>query len=309
LPAAFTAGATPSGCAGATGYVWDFGDGAPRVFQQNPSHVYLAPGTYTWTFAATNAGAPACSQTGTITITGRGVANVSAASFLGDEIARDSIVSALGSNLATATQAAAATPLPTSLAGTTVRIRDSAGVERFASLFFVSPGQINYLFPPEAAPGLATMTATSGDGTVSLGAMRVAEVAPGLFAANASGQGVAAGVAVRVRAGAQTTEPIARFDAAQNRFVSVPIDLGPATDQVFLVLFGTGIRNRSALSTVNARIGGVESQVAFAGAQGALFGLDQVNLLIPRSLIGKGEVNVALAVEGRAVNLVRANLR
>jgi uncharacterized protein (TIGR03437 family) len=90
---------------------------------------------------------------------------------------------------------------------------------------------------------------------------------------------------------------------------AVLIDLGPSTDQVFLVLFGTGIRNRGALSMVSAMIGGAESQVSFAGAQGALVGLDQVNLLIPRGLIGKGEVNVALTVEGRAVNLVRVSIR
>ena len=46
-------------------------------------------------------------------------------------------------------------PLPTSLAGTTVRITDSKNVERLAGLFFTSPGQINYLLPAGLAEGIA----------------------------------------------------------------------------------------------------------------------------------------------------------
>src|SRR5207244_5258607 len=71
------------------------------------------------------------------------VASVSAASFKLPPIASESIIAAFGSGMATETQIATTTPLPTSLAGTTVKFRDSAGVERLAPLFFVSSGQIN----------------------------------------------------------------------------------------------------------------------------------------------------------------------
>lgn len=70
-------------------------------------------------------------------------AHVSAASFRGQPIAPEAIIAAFGSNLATATLSATVTPLPTSLAGTTVKVRDSFGTERLASLFFVSPTQVN----------------------------------------------------------------------------------------------------------------------------------------------------------------------
>jgi hypothetical protein len=97
---------------------------------------------------------------------------------------------------------------------------------------------------------------------VTLGQIEIVRVRPGLFTANANGQGVAAALALRVRAdGSQQFEPVSRFDPAQNRFVSTPIDLGPATDQVFLILFGTGTRFRSSLSSVSARIGGVDAPV------------------------------------------------
>jgi uncharacterized protein (TIGR03437 family) len=131
-----------------------------------------------------------------------------------------------------------------------------------------------------------------------------------LFAANANGQGVAAAVALRVRAnGAQTYEPVARFDAAQNRFVPTPIELGPETDQVFLVLFSTGIRFRSSLSAVATSIGGLDAQVTYAGAQGDGVGLDQVNVRISRSLSGRGEVGVVMIADSRPANEVRVNVR
>ncbi|MGH9844954.1 MAG: hypothetical protein ACREEM_40065 [Blastocatellia bacterium] len=139
--------------------------------------------------------------------------------------------------------------------------------------------------------------------------MQIASVAPGLFAADASGRGLAAALALRIKAdGSQQFEPVAQFDQAQQRFVAVPVDLGPETDQVFLILFATGVRYRSALNAVTARIGGVDAQVTFAGAQGDYVGLDQVNVRLPRSLIGRGEVDVALTVDGQAANTVKLSI-
>jgi uncharacterized protein (TIGR03437 family) len=236
--------------------------------------------------------------------------SVSAASYSGPELARESVGAAFGAALATTTSVAASVPLPTELAGTTVKVRDSAGVERPAPLIFVSPAQVNYQLPPETAPGAATVTIVSGDGRVSAGAIRVTTIAPGLFAANANGQGVAAAVALRIKAdGARSFEPVARFDAAQNRFVAIPIDLGPETDQLFLLLFGTGIRFRSALPAVSVKIGGVDATVQFAGAQGDFVGLDQVNALLPRNLVGRGEVEITLIADGMTSNTVRASIR
>ncbi|MGH9844722.1 MAG: hypothetical protein ACREEM_38890 [Blastocatellia bacterium] len=119
-----------------------------------------------------------------------------------------------------------------------------------------------------------------------------------------------AAIALRVEVdGAQSFEPVARFDPAQNKFVAVPIDLGAAADQVFLILFGTGVRFRSGLATVSAKIGGADAQVFYAGPQGSFVGLDQVNLLLPRSLIGRGLVDVVLVVDGVTANTVRVSIR
>lgn len=168
--------------------------------------------------------------------------------------------------------------------------------------------------PSGTANGAATITISSGDGSVSTGVSQITSVAPGLFTANASGQGVAAALALRIKAdGTQSYEPVARFDPVQNKFVAVPIDLGPdlgnASDQVFLIPFGTGIRWRSSLSAVSVKLGGVDAQATFAGALNEFVGLDQVNVRLPRSLIRRGEVDVALIVDGQAPNTVKVNIK
>ncbi len=242
--------------------------------------------------------------------TPRAAANVSAASYVASPIATESIISAFGSGLATATMAAPTVPLPMILAGTSVRVRDSAGVERSAPIFFVSPAQVNYLIPAGTANGAATVTITSGDGAMSAEDTTIAAVAPGLFTVDASGRGLAAALALRVKPDdSQQFEAVAQFDPAQNKFVAVPIDLGPETDQVFLILFGTGLRYRSALSAAQARIGDVDSQVVFAGAQDGFVGLDQVNISLSRALIGRGEADVSLTADGQATNIVRIHIK
>jgi len=238
------------------------------------------------------------------------VTNVSAASYRSVTIASEAITSAYGVDLSAETAIPTTLPLPTQLAGTRVVVRDYAGVSRFAPLFFVSPTQINYQMPPGVRLGPAIITVAGGNGKIFTGTALVAATAPGLFAANADGQGVAAAVALRVRQdGAQVYEPVARFDSAQNKFVAAPIDLSDPSDQVFLSLFGTGVRNRSALANVIAKIGGANAEVLFAGSQGGFAGLDQVNARLSRDLLGRGEVDVVVTVDGKVANIVRINIK
>jgi uncharacterized protein (TIGR03437 family) len=210
-------------------------------------------------------------------------------------------------------------PLPTTLGETSVVVRDSASfdgqtasgaADRLASLFFVSPGQINFQIPPGTSPGAATVNVLRRGAVVASGVVQIGSVAPGLFAANANGQGVAAAVVFRRRAdGSESFEPVAQFDQAQSRFVPLPIDLGPESDQVFLILFGTGIRGRSGLSAVAAQIGGANAEVFYAGLQGDFVGLDQCNLRLQRSLSGRGEVDIVLMVDGKTANTVRISIK
>ncbi|MBK6797646.1 MAG: hypothetical protein IPG76_12925 [Acidobacteria bacterium] len=238
------------------------------------------------------------------------ISNVSAASYFGDELAIESIVATYGTNLATGLENANTVPLPTTLAGSTVLIKDSAGLQRLASLFFSSPTQMNYLIPQGTVTGTATVIITSGSNQVSAGSVRIVNVAPGLFSADASGNGLAAANALRVKMnGEQITENVANFDEAKKVFVATPIDLGPENEQVFLVLYGTGFRYRSSLSAVSSTIGGAASEVTFAGASPDYIGLDQCNIRIPRSLAGRGDVEVILFVDGKMSNKVKVNIK
>jgi uncharacterized protein (TIGR03437 family) len=244
----------------------------------------------------------------------RTFSTVSDASFQAGATLAPNVIGAGFANggLSTGTESASTTPLPLKLAGTSVLVTGGSTTAAVAApLFFVSPGQINYLIPPGTPVGPATVTIVNDTlGTVASGTLQIAAVAPGLFSANSSGQGVAVAEAVRASAGgAQTNVTVFQCGNTAGSCVPVPIDLGPSTDTVVLVLFGTGIRGFSNIKNVTAAIGTTNAPVLFAGAQGGFVGLDQVNVQIPRSLIGSGVVNVVLTVDGQPSNAVTISIK
>jgi uncharacterized protein (TIGR03437 family) len=245
-----------------------------------------------------------------ILITPTSVACVSAASFAAGGLARESIVAAFGNALGTTTVAAGSLELPDLLGGSQITVKGQAGRSRNAPLLFVSPSQINFQVPPDTSTGTATLTITSGDGSLTFSTIEVVDVAPGLFAADANGRGVAAAAVVRVKPdGSQKYEPVSTFDAETRQSVALPIDFGPETDQVYLALFGTGLRFRSGLGAVNLMIGNTAATVTYAGSQNYYVGLDQVNVLLPRTLAGSGAAPIALTVDGKRANAVMVSFR
>jgi uncharacterized protein (TIGR03437 family) len=258
------------------------------------------------------AGAGAYYVDNIIVTTGSAVlTSVSAAAYtLGGPVAANSIASGFGANLSTGTGAANSLPLPVTLANTTVKVKDSAGTERQAPLFYVGPLQVNYLVPDSTAVGPATVTVTSGGQVTATGAISVNAVAPGIFTANQNGAGVPVAQATSLAPDQTVTYPaVFNCGAAAGSCVAVPIDLGPSGTSVVLTLYGTGIRGRSSLAAATARIGGVDAQVQYAGEQSLYVGLDQVNVAIPRTLAGQGAVDLALTVDGKAANTVRINIK
>jgi uncharacterized protein (TIGR03437 family) len=243
-------------------------------------------------------------------LSANGALAVSAASFLSGKLASESIAALFGAKLATETRLATSVPLPTELAGTSVRIKDSAGTEKVAPLFFVSPNQINWQLPAGLSNGVALVNVLRNGSSIATGTVQIAKTAPSIFTADASGTGYPAALVLRVRSnGAQSYEPVARFNTVLGRYEPLPIDLSNATEQVFLIIYGTGLRGRSALANVAARLGNATAEVLYVGAQGSLVGLDQANLRLPRSLLGSGEVDLSLVVDGEASNTVRVNIR
>ena len=225
-------------------------------------------------------------------------------------VASGAIVSLFGSSLAASTAVATTTSLPTDLGGATVEITDSAGVTQSCPLFYASAKQINLLVPDGFATGPATLTIRQDSGGSVWANVAIDSVAPGLFSMNASGQGVGAITGLRIDASGQRSDVPVFSCNATGQCVSVPIDLGAATDQVYLSLYGTGIRGFSSLSAVTVTIGGIAVPVLGAAAQSQFPGLDQVNVgPLPQTLAGKGNSSVVLKVDARTSNTVTVDIQ
>jgi uncharacterized protein (TIGR03437 family) len=181
--------------------------------------------------------------------------------------------------------ATAGLPYPATLAGVSLTVTDSAGHAMPASLVYVSPAQINFVLPDGLAEGSAHVVLQSGTGARDLGFAELRSVAPGLFSLNGSGSGAGAVVALD----------------ADGHQVGFPVDVSQGP--VYISLYGTGIRG-AALSDVQVSIGDNSVPVMYAGAQGTFPGLDQVNVRLPVSLAGAGEVSVRLQVGGVSSNSV-----
>ncbi len=159
------------------------------------------------------------------------VATVSSADYnAANPIASGGAASAFGVELATqvatATDQDLVTPgiqLPTTLGGTTVTVKDSLGTTRNASLFFVSPAQINYLVPAGTANGTAEVTVTNSALVKSIGTVSVAAVQPGVFSLTGDGAGLPVAQIQRVNGQTQTFENTF-VSTGTNTWASVPIE-------------------------------------------------------------------------------------
>jgi hypothetical protein len=224
--------------------------------------------------------------------------NLSAA-FAADEIASAFGIPELRGD------AAATLPLTTALGGASVNITDSNSTSRLAMLYgvFASAGQINFLIPSDTAAGLAAVTISLPNGDTMRTVIDIGSTAAGIFTANMTGQGPYAGQVVYVQAdGSQSVVCSAVFNANSSTFAPNPINLGVPGDQVFLVLYGTGLRHASSLT---ASVNGTSLPVAYFGVQPTYPGLDQINLgPLPASLAGAGLENLAIAAGGPASDTV-----
>lgn len=125
---------------------------------------------------------------------------------------------------------------------------------------------------------------------------------PNLFQVNRDG--LATGYLTRVRGTQQFTEQFAQSSGGIT--TAIPIDLGTANDQVYLVLYGGNLGN---VTSSAASIGGVAAEVAYAGNLTPANGVAQFNVAIPRSLIGRGSVDVVLTISGKTSNSVNVNIK
>jgi uncharacterized protein (TIGR03437 family) len=219
-------------------------------------------------------------------------------------VAPGMLISIYGTNFAPTDGQATATPLPTSLNGTSVSINGIA-----APLLFVSATQINAQAPFEIPMGTADLIVQTGaisgsaisGGTTKGGALKsatvkvdVKAVAPGILAI----PGGSHALAVNYPGGA--------LNGSQN-----PVHAG---EYVVLYLTGQGLVDRPVatgaeagasplslpLAAVRATLGGKTAEVSFAGLAPGFVGLLQVNLLVPD--IPGGEQALEVTVGDVAAN-------
>src|SRR5208283_983653 len=160
-----------------------------------------------------------------------------------------------------------------------------AGVARQAPLYYVSPLQINFEIPAGTAAGTATVTIHNQNGTIQSTTIQIGGVSPGIFELNGAGL-VAAWVLPVISGTQQPLQPV--YQVASGNAIALPVSLGPATEQVYLEMYGTGFRNAK---TFTATVGGLSVPVLGAAATSQFVGEDQVNIgPLPQSLAGKGSV-------------------
>lgn len=241
--------------------------------------------------------------------------NVCAANYFRNTIAFDSIVAAFGSQLAAATVVASDTDpqtpgiqLPTMLGGVSVRV---AG--KLAPLFFVSPGQINYLVPPglrveDLNDNFAAVEVINGSNVVASGRAPINRVAPAFFTFDSSGSGLPAALIVRVKPDdSQIIEALAENTGTPRGLRTRLVDVSPADERVFLVIYLSGVRNATDANqdgnvneNIRVLLNGYEVELYYAGAQRELAGLDQINVQIPRVFYGEAKLRLTVQWKEKA---------
>ena len=177
--------------------------------------------------------------------------------------------------------------IPTELGGVTLDVNGRA-----VGLLFVSPEQINFYLDGDVQPGPAVFTVHFDGESASVPGV-VANVAPSIFAIpclRTDRGAVVNGVSFEL-------EPF-----------STVTDGNPGDDKrTRLSLFASGIRFASDGVVAEAvdRTGRVtELEVEYAGPAPVFWGLDQVNVVLPRSLEGAGIVRIRLRVGEIVSNFV-----
>ena len=213
-------------------------------------------------------------------------------------VAPDSLASIFGSGLSNSTASAELDPsgqLPTELAGVCVTINGIA-----SPMLYVSPEQINIVVPSTVGLGTAAVVVQSS-GTQFTGSVEIRNVAPALFALDASGKGPGAVLNAVTFSGGPF-------------LVETPGNPGD-DKRTRLAVYATGLRyagnpardpakpNAAIQLQATDSLGNVY-KVEYAGAAPGFFGLDQINLIIPAAADGAGKITLTIAADGVVSNTV-----
>ena len=210
---------------------------------------------------------------------------VNAASFGAISLAPGALATVFGSNLSPVTATANGSPYPTSL-----------GLSgELCPISYVSPTQVNFQIPTDPPPGryLLTVNGATSDALVT-------NVSPGIFTLSGNGAGVPLASVIAVLADG-TSQALAPYQCNSVGCAISAMVLPQNVSSVYVVLYGTGIRNTKAIA---ASVGSVAAQVAYFGATSIYPGVDQVNLQISNLSHLTGHQSVILLTDGVFSNSV-----
>lgn len=216
-------------------------------------------------------------------------------------VAPGSIASLYGTSLALDTLLVPA-PWPQTLGGASILTNGKP-----AAMYYVSPGQINFQVPWEAAGSTqGTVGITTGTQSATQ-SFNLAATAPGLFSTNQQGTGQAAAL------------------VANTAIVAAPTGMFPGSRPVkrgveYLEFYGTGLGPvnhtpatgapapssplAQTIANATVTIGGVPATVSYCGLSPSYVGLYQVDVQVPANAPTGSAVAVILTIGGVAANTV-----
>ena len=198
-------------------------------------------------------------------------------------IASGSIASIFGMRLANSSVATTRSDLDYQLNGVSVTITGIA-----TKLFYVSPGQINFLVPEGFAAGDNVDFVVNNNGVLSSGKFKLLNASPGIFTVTSDGKGSGS-------VGCQIVEKDANGVVLGTSYPNTPCKVSTTLIDSYLLIYGTGFRFADAASVVVTVIAAdattTDYTVIYAGTQQFFPGLDQINLLLPAEF-PKGTLNI-----------------
>jgi len=223
---------------------------------------------------------------------------VNAASYAAEmPLAPGSIATAYGSFVLAAPAAAAASPLPTSLAGLSMQF--SNGTQ--APLFFADLAQVNFQVPWELAGQSQTSLAAALYGQSGAGQLlSLAPFSPGIFSINSQGTGQGA-ILNPSYALVNSSNPATAGSTVVQIYCT---GLGPVSNQPATGSPAAGSPLSMTATPPAVTIGGAPATVSFSGLAPGFVGGYQVNALVPAGSSKGPAVPVTISIGGLTSNTV-----
>jgi uncharacterized protein (TIGR03437 family) len=221
-----------------------------------------------------------------VTRSSPGARVVNGASLDPAQVARGSLSTVLGNELANSTPTVPASA-PFIVDGV------SASVDGIAArITFVSPGRVNFVVPDVIANGNSVPFSVNNNGVQSAGTIKIVDSAPGVFSVDGSGTGTPSGTC------------LSKFQGFPDLYYDPPCVASNANVASILFFFGTGWRN--APST-QVKINGTTLTPVYSGPASAGDRRDQINLVVPSNLAGLTDADLSVVASG--TNLESNKLR